>query len=188
MSARVALALAALACSATAGAADLRQIEVTYEDGIYTVESEVWFDVGRAALYDVFSRWDLSAEFSSAIVEARDIIPEDGSGRGFYVRNRGCFLFFCKTVERYGSVTAVPPVELSASADPARSDFEISDEHWTFAAEDGGTVVRYTLRMKPGFWVPPLIGPYVVKRKLRDDGGEALDRIERMARERAADG
>ncbi len=186
MNARATLALAALACSATAGAADLRTIEVAYEDGVYTVESEVWFDVGQAELYDVFSRWDLSAEFSSAIVEARDILSEEG--RGYYVRNRGCFLFFCKTVERYGSVAAVPPVELSASADPARSDFEISDEHWAFSTEDGGTVVRYKLRMKPGFWVPPLIGPYVVKRKLRDDGSEALERIERMARERAAGG
>jgi len=188
MNGRRAFAVAALACSATAGAADLRAIEVGYEDGIYTVESEVWFDVGQDVLYDVFSRWDLSAQFSSAIVESRDILPDDDSGRGFYVRNRGCFLFFCKTVERYGSVAAVPPLELSASADPARSDFEISDEHWTFSTEDGGTVVRYTLRMKPGFWVPPVIGPYVIKRKLSDDGGEALDRIEQMAQEREGRG
>jgi hypothetical protein len=37
--------------------------------------------------------------------------------------------------------------------------------------------------MRPGFWVPPAIGPYLIKRKLRREGGRALDRIEALAQE-----
>jgi hypothetical protein len=36
--------------------------------------------------------------------------------------------------------------------------------------------------MQPKFWVPPGIGPYVIKRKLKSDGGDAIDRIEAIAR------
>ena len=72
---------------------------------------------------------------------------------------------------------------LEASADPEQSDFELSDERWTFHAEDGGTTVRYYLRMKPAFWVPPVIGPYMIQKKLGKKGDDALDRIEKIAQE-----
>jgi Polyketide cyclase / dehydrase and lipid transport len=181
----VLLALASLPAAATA--VELRDIEVDYADGIYSVDSEVWFDAPRHAVYSVFSDWDLSEQFSSVIVEARDLGPDENGQRGFYVRNRACFLFFCKSTERRGRVEATPDTLLAATADPARSDFERSDERWTFRSEAGGTLVGYSLRMKPSFWVPPLIGPYVVKRKLKSDGIHVLERIERIAQDWQSD-
>jgi len=44
-------------------------------------------------------------------------------------------------------------------------------------------VVAYRLTMEPAFWVPPAIGPYLIKRKLRNDGGDAINRIEEIARQ-----
>jgi hypothetical protein len=37
--------------------------------------------------------------------------------------------------------------------------------------------------MRPGFWVPPAIGPYMIMHKLRREAGQALDRIEALAQE-----
>ena len=163
-------------------AAEMRSIEVDYADGQYRLESVVWFDAVPGAVYRVFRSWDLSSQFSSAIVEARDL-EADALGRpGFYVLNRGCVLFFCKSLVRQGYVEAEPNVALRAFADPAESDFEFSNETWAFEADGRGTTVLYTLHMKPAFWVPPAIGPWMIKRKLRNDGGDALDRIEAIAR------
>lgn len=178
---RPSLLAAAALLPAGACAAELRDIVVDYEDGIYSVESAVWLDAPPDAVYRVFGDWDLYVQFSTAIVEARDIGPDANGERGFYVRNRACLLFFCKSTERTGSVRATYPTLLEASADPARSDFEMSEERWRFEAEDGGTLVHYSLRMRPAFWVPPLIGPYVIKHELRSEGGDAINRIERLA-------
>ena len=71
---------------------------------------------------------------------------------------------------------------LRAYADPETSDFLLCNETWTFSEENGGTVVVYNLKMKPKFWVPPGIGPFLIKRKLKNDGGDAIDRIEVIAR------
>jgi hypothetical protein len=38
------------------------------------------------------------------------------------------------------------------------------------------------LVVEPDFWVPPVIGPWVLKRELRAGGERALYRIERLAR------
>ncbi|MBT8106701.1 MAG: hypothetical protein KJP17_00595 [Gammaproteobacteria bacterium] len=166
-------------------AAELRGVEMQHDAGEYRLVSEAWFDARLDATYFVFSRWDHSSKFSSAIVEARDLAPGADGRPGFYVKNRGCVLFFCKTLVRQGSLELEPNSVLRAFADPQYSDFEFSNETWTFAEEDGGTRVRYELHMDPKFWVPPAIGPYLIKRKFTKDGLRALERIEDMAQQYA---
>jgi len=177
------LALASLLMSGVTNAAELRSIAVDHDKGRYSVTSQVWFDAPVAQVFEVFRQWDLSTQFSSAIVESRDI-PADENGRpGYYVRNQGCVLFFCKSFVRQGFVELEVNEELRAIANPADSDFKMSNETWTFVAEGRGTVVTYKLLMEPDFWVPPGIGPYLIKRKFRNNGGDAIDRIEAIARE-----
>lgn len=167
-----------------ATAAEMRSIDVQFEDGFYTLTSTVWFDARLESTYEVFSRWDTSEAFSSAVVEARDLEPGDDGRPGFYVVNRACILLFCKSMIREGWVEREPNTVLRAYADPERSDFKVSNETWTFVEADGGTIVTYHLYMQPDFWVPPAIGPYMIKRKLRNSGGRALDRIEAIAQQR----
>ena len=178
-----ALLIILLLLPAIAGAADLRDVTVDRIDGNYVMRSEVWFDVDIEQIYGVFLDWDLSTKFSSVVVESRNVEPgEDGRPR-FYNRNQACLLFFCKSFERFGYVSYEPLKYIEATADPEKSDFHISDERWEFREENDGTVVVYDLVFKPKFFVPPLIGPAVMKRKLRNSSGHALDRIEEVARD-----
>lgn len=175
--------LVSLVGAQSAAAAEMRHVDVEYEDGSYTMVSVVWFDAGLHEIFHVFSRWDYSTQFSSVVVEARDLEP-DASGRpGYFVRNRGCILFFCKSMVRKGYVEAQLNRDLRAVANPEDSDFQLFEESWEFAEDGGGTQVRYKLLMRPDFWVPPAIGPYLIKRKLKSDGGDALDRIEEIAQQ-----
>lgn len=190
---RPGLLLAALCCwSGVAGAAEMRSVDVQYENSRYTMQSEVWFNAPLEQVYAVFSRWDLSTQFSSAIVKSNDLAPDEQGRPQYFVRNRGCLLFFCMTFERQGHVESEPNAVLRAFANPETSDFLVSNESWTFTPENGGTVVVYEMLMQPKFWVPPGIGPYIIKRKLRNDGGDAIERIEaialRMAQETGAPG
>lgn len=179
--------LATLLLAGTASAAEMRSVEVEYRDGRYTMDSEVWFDATVEQVYEVFRRWDLSTQFSSAIVEAHDVEADEQGRPQFYIRNKGCVLFFCFSVERQGYVEHEVNEELRAFANPDKSDFLLSNETWEFNAEKGGTVVSYHLQMKPKFWVPPGIGPYFIKRKLKQSGGDAIDRIEVIAQNIASE-
>lgn len=180
------LLLLTLLAPAFAAAAEMRSVHVEHQGKRYIMQSEVAFDVGIEVLYEVFLDYDLSAQFSSWIVEARNLELEDGR-RGYFIQNRGCLMFICQTTVREGVVVHEPFERIEAIADPSLSDFEVSNERWTFHEEDGATVVTYHLEMVPKFWIPPVVGPYVIKRKLRASGGDALDRIEEIAQRRAAD-
>jgi len=179
------LLLLIIAFPAAAGAATLRDVTVDHVDGIYVMRSEVWFDVGIERIYGLLLDWDQSPKFSSIIVESRNLEPApDGRGR-YYSRTEGCLWFFCKSFERYGYVEHEPLSYIEATADPEQSDFELSDERWEFREEADGTVVVYAFRMKPKFFIPPLIGPAILKNKLRNGGTDAIDRIEALAKDYA---
>ncbi|MAD91911.1 MAG: hypothetical protein CMQ54_04160 [Gammaproteobacteria bacterium] len=145
--------------------------------------SDVWFDADIEKVFEVYSTWDYSTQFSSAIVEARDMQPDTEGRAQFYVRNQGCILFFCKSFIRQGYVESESNTELRAFTNPEVSDFHLSNEEWIFSSYEGGTTVSYSLKMSPKFWVPPGIGPYLIKQKLKTSGGEAVNRIETIARE-----
>ena len=170
--------------SAAADAADLREIEVDSADGVYKLESVVWFDADIDALYRVILDWDLSEQFSSVVIEARNTGSDATGDRGFYTLNRACVLFYCKSVERFGRVEHEPVIYIKAITDPERSDFHLSNETWEFSEEGSGTLIHYQLEMRPKFWVPPVIGPYVLKKQMREDGVDALDRIEAIAQDK----
>ena len=185
---RQVLLLVVFGCwSGAASAAEMRSVDVGYENSRYTMRSEVWFNAPLEAVYAVFSHWDLSTQFSSAIVKSSDLAPDEQGRPQFFVRNRGCLLFFCMTFDRQGYVESQPFEVLRAIANPETSDFLVSNESWTFTPENGGTAVVYEMSMQPKFWVPPGIGPYIIKRKLKDDGGAAVDRVEAIAQRMVQD-
>lgn len=179
--------LAAMLVAGTAAAAEMRSINVDYSGGRYAMISEAWFDASVPQVYEVFRRWDLSTQFSSAIVESRDEAADELGRPQYYIRHQGCVLFYCRSFERRGYVESEPNEVLRAVANPETSDFLLSNETWTFAAEGNGTVVAYHILMKPKFWVPPGIGPYIIKRKLKNHGGDAIDRIEAIAQRMVVD-
>ena len=75
-------------CANSASAADMLSIEVDYVDGRYSMESVMWFDAGVHETYEVFSDFDLSTKFSSAIVEARNLEPDVQGRPGYYILTR----------------------------------------------------------------------------------------------------
>ncbi|MCB1845605.1 MAG: hypothetical protein KDI09_21725 [Halioglobus sp.] len=165
-------------------AADLQTVSVEYKNDRYRLESKAWFDVPRADLYRVLTDYDLFEKFTSAFAESRNL-PADAAGRPrFFTRMEGCVLMFCKSMRRSGHLVLTPPSEIIAIAHRDSSDFSFSRERWVLEEDGEGTLMTYYFEMEPAFWVPPVVGPYVIKRTLRAGGIDAVDRIEAVAQGR----
>ncbi|MDH4126556.1 MAG: hypothetical protein OEV69_13085, partial [Gammaproteobacteria bacterium] len=124
-----------------AGAAELRSVNVNHADGRYRLTSQVWFDTDLDSIFAVFLDYDLASRFTSFIVEARNLEPDDSGQRRFYIRNKGCVWFFCSSFERSGHVEHEARQFIRSTADPTISDFEFSREEWRFEVEGEGTLV-----------------------------------------------
>ncbi|MEM9172591.1 MAG: SRPBCC family protein [Pseudomonadota bacterium] len=181
------LALIALCLSpAMASAAELLQISVERDGRRYTMVSETWFDAPVIGVFDVLTDYANFDRISSVYKQSGYIEPADDNTPRVYSRARGCVLFFCQTIERVERLENEGLARLRAIAEPDKSDFKFSEASWEFREQDNGTWVRYSVTMEPGFWVPPVIGPYMMKRKLASGGEDAINRIEVLAQQSTA--
>jgi hypothetical protein len=170
-----------LGVTSLASAAELRDVTVELEEGRYFLRSETYFEAQRESLFRVLTNFDLFEKFTSAIVESSNVEPDEHGRPQFYARMEGCVLLFCKSFIRNGHVLTTPMTEIIAISDPENSDFKFSRERWELTTDDEGTLMIYEFEMEPAFWVPPVIGPYYIKRALRSGGANAIERIERLA-------
>lgn len=161
--------------------AELRDVVVEKEDKRYRLTSETRIDASVADLYRVLTDYDLFTEFSSVFVESRNLRAAANGKPRYFTRMEGCMLLFCKSFVRIGELTLTPHNEIVATADPKQSDFNYSRERWLLEADGDGVLLKYEFELEPSFWVPPVIGPYVMKRALRAGGADAVNRIEALA-------
>lgn len=177
-------AVVLLLLSGSAPAAELRDVTVEQEEKRYRLTSVTYFNASVADLYRILTDYDLFTEISSVFVESRNLKATASGKPGYFTRMQGCILLFCKSFVRIGELTLTPHREIIALADPERSDFTYSRERWQLQADGDGVLLKYEFELEPSFWVPPVIGPYVMKRALRAGGTDAVDRIEALAQGR----
>lgn len=165
-------------------AAELLDVSVEKTGERYLMRSRTWFDAPPEAVFRVLADYDRFERISSVFEDVRFIDPaSDGTTRA-YTLVKGCVMFFCKSIERTERLEFTPPHRIVARVEPEHSDLRYGRTEWHFRPADSGTEVYYRMEMEPGFWVPPLIGPYIMKRSFRSDAEEALNRIEALAQGR----
>jgi len=163
-------------------AAELESVTVDRDDeGRYVLRSEALFDAPLKPLFELLTDYDQFKRFSSAFTESRNLEPDAEGRPQFYNRVESCVLFFCPVFERYGHLEIDSPSRIHAVVDAERSDFRFSEESWTLSRKGDRTLMVYEFEMEPDFWVPPVIGPFYIRRTLREGAVRAIDRIEAIA-------
>ncbi len=163
--ATVLLALGLWAPAAVAGA--IERLETTHDSGRYTVSFEVVLDAPRDRVWQIMTDYERLPRVSKIITESRILKQENAHRHRVGVTLEACVLIFCKTVKRVVDIEARPQTEITVTDDPAFSNFSYAVERWRVGAEDSRTRLNYTAELVPEFFIPPLIGPPVVKYFLR---------------------
>ncbi|MGD9408219.1 MAG: SRPBCC family protein [Gammaproteobacteria bacterium] len=162
-------------------AAEFRSLEFFKDGDRYVVESDIYLEAPPDGVYRVLTDYEGFPELSSIFVEGRMLEPViDGSGLVF-LHMKGCVLFFCRDVRLVERLEVVPETRVEVFVDPERSDLDYGWARWDIAAEGGGALVRYEMEMVPQFWIPPVIGPLIIKAALRLRGLRAARRLEAVA-------
>ena len=164
-------------------AAEVRSLTVERDGDKIRVRSDIVLAAPQASVFGALSDYERFAELSSRYEESRFVEPASDGTQRVYTRVEGCVLFFCRTVERYARLETEPPRLITATVEAERSDFEFGYETWEMETVTGGTRVLYTHDFDPDFWVPPVIGVWVIRRALNSDSLKAAERIEALARE-----
>ena len=183
--ARAAAALSALGAGALAAAATIDGLDVTKQRGLYSLEANAKLDATPESIYAVLTDFDGNAysRISRAYKESRYLDPADDGTPIVYTRMEGCMLWHCMTLERTERLETQAPRWIKSTALPESSNFKHAISEWVLEPDGDGTMMSYKVELEPDFFVPPVIGPWYLKRTLSQGGLRAVTRIERLARE-----
>ncbi len=167
--------------AAGAGAAEFRTLELIRQEQTFRVESDVYLAAPPSGVYRVLSDYDDFERLSSVFVESRMLEPiENGTGIVFF-HMKGCVLFFCREVQLIERIDVEPETRIEVTIIPERSEMRRGWASWDIEPDGEGTLVRYVAEVEPEFWIPPLIGPLVIRAVLLTRGARAARRLEALA-------
>ncbi len=166
-------------------AATIRTIEIEHDEGVYRLVSTAYLEAPREAIFEVLTDYERFGRISSTYKDYGFMEPAADGTPIIHTTMQGCVLFFCVTMRRVERMEVDQPSSIRTHTLPEQSNFSLGISEWTLEPEGGGTAMTYRLTVEPDFWIPPLIGPWVLKQRLQSGGTGAVNRIERLAREAA---
>lgn len=175
---KILVALALLVAS-TALALDEEDVSIEKLGRAYRIHMA--FDVPASVdqIKSVLTDYAHPSRLSSAVTAREVLGRQDGAVR---VRTefRDCVVFFCKTMILVHDVS-VSATEVRADVVAEGSDFRNGFLRWSInGLGDGSSNVVFNAVMEPDFFVPPLIGGFLIRKAL---GKQALATAENLVSE-----
>ena len=165
------------------GAASIEQLDVWTDNGVYRLHLKAHPD---GPVDDLWTILDNFANLPRMLhtVTAVELRPgADPNQRRVEIRMYDCVLFYCRRFHHVQDVVKLAPYSIIALIDPNDSDYRGGWARWQMGDQpDGETWLDIQIAVIPDFWVPPLIGPWILRRKLRQEGLELLRGIETLHR------
>lgn len=97
------------------------------------------------------------------------------------IEARVCVGIFCKDLVQVQAVSQLPDGSIFANIIAEESDFRYGIARWQFWPESNRTRMRFHSEIEPAFWVPPIIGPWLIQRALQAETLKSVANLERLA-------
>jgi len=179
-------------------AAEMTKMDIKRKGKRYYLDSSLLVDVSKNTMYEVLTDYNNMHHFSRGIKQSQEVTPAADGTRRVFSHLQGCVAFLCRsvekvelmdTIENQRIVTILQP-ELSKNVRWNKAQWDLSEVE---VLADASTQTRkkltqidYTMEFEPGFWVPPLLGTYMLKKSLAEDGLEIVERMEKYAQGKSA--
>jgi len=181
-------AAALVLLSATATAVETERAEIEFDRGTYSYTFIFVIDGATDAVRAVVTDYDRLHRINSHIVESRVIEHYDAHSLKRLLRLRRCILLFCFDLNFVETVEETPE-KIVTTIVPEESTFEDGVAEWRIETVEGmRTRMSVSARQTPTFWIPPVIGPFILKRVMLKEVRETCANIERIIQSEAARG
>ena len=177
----LAMVIAVLWGAAPTRAAQVNTIEVVDDDKSFRIVFDGVVDAPvlrvRAVLSDYARLGNLNPIIKVLSVESAP------AGPGKRVRStiETCIWFFCRHLVQVEDVTEPDPGTIAARIVPGAGDFESGSSIWRITGEGDGTRLHYEATRVAAFWIPPLLGPWAIRRSMREQFEASIVALERYA-------
>ncbi len=173
--------LGGMLCSGMLQAADLQSVEFERKDERYIAKIRVRLAVPQRDAFEVMKDFKNLTEMNPAVQEAQVLQLLPGTTR-LHTRVKLCVAFMCREIKQVQDMRTFGVGEMNARVLPEPSDLEYGYAYWRFDDCAGETCLTFRAEIDPKFWVPPLIGNWMVRHVLRKEAMITSEGIERIVR------
>ncbi|RMG28599.1 MAG: hypothetical protein D6721_08105 [Gammaproteobacteria bacterium] len=164
--------------------AEILDLAVVRHEDSYAAEVDVRIHAPVARVRAVVMDYEHLPRLNPSIREVRVLERQGDRHARVRTRARICVLFLCKDLRQVQDIDRDEEGNLMAVTDPRASDLRYGIARWRFWQEPHATRMRFYSEIEPAFWVPPFIGPFLVRHALEREVRTTIDNLERLAKER----
>lgn len=175
-----ALAILAALIANPATGTEIERLAVSYDGDTFRIELEARLDASPSTVYGLLTVYNHLERLSPGVVEAQRLNSAPPGEIWVHTVTEGCVAFFCRTLERVIQVQEHPELRITTQVLPDRSDFRSGRARLRIIPRNGGSRLEYRARMTPDIWIPPVIGPWQVKRNVRWNYRRMVFRLEQL--------
>jgi len=139
---------------------------VTYHEGVYSLSIEARIDAPVAMVYRLITDYDHLSDINPAIKYSRVLRTDSPVKHRMRSVTRVCVLFYCREVTQVQDMTQQADYGIDALILPQGSDFRRGRAHWRLKASGDATLMHFDAELVPDFYIPPLVGPWLIRREM----------------------
>lgn len=178
----LALLIFLLSWARGAAAGELIRSDVAYHRGAYSIEiaMDIRGDINkiRAILLD----YNQTPRYNNNITESELLGITDSGIRIGRVVIHDCLLSICRDLIQIQEMDKLPTGGIRIHVLPDKSDYRTADYLWRFIPRPKGiTRLLVNAIIAPRISVPPLIGPWLIARKLKQRLIGVINRLEQLS-------
>lgn len=165
-------------------AAEIVEVQVEQDSGAYHIYFEILIDAPRDRVYDVLSDYENMRELSPGIIKSEVLSGGAGDNAEIDLTLKPCVWILCRKMRKSSKVTINAYGAIVYTTIPESSDFKNGREQVIIKAtqDPARSRVTYNASLEPDFFVPPLIGSWLIRKHVRQNLEVSMERVEKLAR------
>jgi hypothetical protein len=163
-------------------AGEVIQATVDYAEGRFTLHTDVLIQTPASQVRAILTHYENLPNVNSGI-KSVTLLAHPGAGQTrMQVQAQLCILLICLHYQWVQEARILPSGDIVTEFDPQAGDFREGWVRYQLLPEGEHTHLIMDARLTPNFWFPPLIGPLLIKSKLRQEALKTVLGVEQLAR------
>jgi hypothetical protein len=166
--------------------AEVSSVHVARQQSRFLIDMHLAIDEPPAAVFRALEDYAAMARYNPDLRSVRVEKTASPDRVRLFTTVHACVLIFCKLMHQEQIMTATPrPDGGTLHADLVGGDFKGGYGLWVVRpcpANRAVSCMDVRIELVPAFWVPPVIGPWVIRRKMDEEARRTSAGLERTAR------
>ena len=163
-------------------AGEMLNVEIGESHGVYHVALEMILDAPYDDVHAVITDYTHIYRIDPAIVESGTLDAPDPSVTRVRTMINDCVFLVCRDILRVEDVREVGDNDIYTVIVPELSNVRSGATHWHMDPVGNKTRISYGMTLEPGMFVPPVVGRYLVEKRIMEKTMDCFNNIEHIAR------